>query len=126
MRIGIVGCGYVADMYLSLLANHPILELGGITDRDGERAKRLAAAHKTRDYGSLQALLADEDVQTEPQVLEEVVRRAVGGREEVAVGQRERPQLHGLNGFSSELHGAACIGRPRVGQGARRAERTTA
>lgn len=60
MRIGVVGCGYVADMYLALLANHPTLELGGITDRDGERAKRLAARYKARDYGSYESLLADD------------------------------------------------------------------
>ena len=46
MRIGIVGCGYVADMYLALLANHPILELGGITDLDLDRAARVAATHQ--------------------------------------------------------------------------------
>ena len=62
MRIGMVGCGFVADMYLGLLANHPTLELGGITDLDGERARRMAAAHGTKDYGSLRALLDDEDV----------------------------------------------------------------
>ena len=62
MRIGIVGCGYVADMYLALLKNHSILELGGITDRDGERARRVAATHKARVYDSTQALLDDPEV----------------------------------------------------------------
>ena len=82
MRIGIVGCGYVADMYLGLLANHPTLELGGITDRDGERARRLAAAYKAKDYGSLGALLDDEDVRivvnlTNPRNHHEVSRPAL-------------------------------------------------
>jgi predicted dehydrogenase len=63
MRIGLVGCGYVADMYLALLANHPILELGGITDRDGDRASRVAATHKARVYDSTRALLDDPDLQ---------------------------------------------------------------
>jgi len=62
MRIAIVGCGYVADMYLGLIKNHPILELAGLTDRDGDRARKLAAAYQTRDYGSYQALLADPSV----------------------------------------------------------------
>ena len=82
MRIGVVGCGYVADMYLALLANHPILELGGITDRDGERAGRVAATHKARDYGSLRALLDDEGVEivvnlTNPRNHHEVSRQAL-------------------------------------------------
>ena len=47
MRIGIVGCGYVADFYLATLQNHPELELAGVVDRDGERARRLAAARGT-------------------------------------------------------------------------------
>ena len=62
MRIGMVGCGYVADMYLALLANHPILELGGITDRDGDRARRVADTHKARVYDSTRALLDDPEV----------------------------------------------------------------
>lgn len=62
MRIAIVGCGYVADMYLSLIKNHPILELVGVTDRDAARAGKIATAHQTRDYGSYEALLADPAV----------------------------------------------------------------
>jgi predicted dehydrogenase len=62
MRIGIVGCGYVADFYLSTLANHPELELAGVVDRDSARAQRFAQAHRTRDYGSLAALLDDPAV----------------------------------------------------------------
>ena len=62
MKIAIVGCGYVADMYLSLLSNHPILELAGVTDHNASRAQTVAGRYKTRDYGSLNALLADPDV----------------------------------------------------------------
>lgn len=42
MRIGIVGCGYVADFYLSTMPNHPELELAGVVDQDGGRARRFA------------------------------------------------------------------------------------
>ena len=62
MRIGIVGCGYVADFYLSTMANHPELELAGVVDRDRGRGRRFAAAHRTRDYGSFAALLDDATV----------------------------------------------------------------
>ncbi|MBE7186031.1 MAG: gfo/Idh/MocA family oxidoreductase, partial [Methylobacterium mesophilicum] len=38
MRIAIVGCGFVADYYMTTLVNHPGLALVGVHDRDGERA----------------------------------------------------------------------------------------
>jgi predicted dehydrogenase len=41
MRIGIIGCGYVADFYLMTLPNYPELTVAGVTDRDQERAHRL-------------------------------------------------------------------------------------
>ena len=62
MKIAIVGCGYVADMYLSLIPNHPTLELAGVTDRDSFRAQTVARRYGTLDYGSLDALLADPAV----------------------------------------------------------------
>lgn len=62
MRIAIVGCGYVADYYLATLGNHPELELAGVFDRDGERARRFVGHHRLRGYGSLDALLADRTV----------------------------------------------------------------
>jgi predicted dehydrogenase len=63
MRIAIVGCGYVADFYLASLAFHPELSLAGITDRVPERAKSFSTIHRTRDYGSLAALLDDREVE---------------------------------------------------------------
>ncbi len=63
MRIAIVGCGYVADFYLATLANHPGLEFLGVHDREPARASRIATRHHTRDYGSLDALLADDRVE---------------------------------------------------------------
>ena len=63
MRIAIVGCGYVADFYLATIANHPDLSLAGVTDLQAERAERFAQHHQTRNYGSLDAILSDKDVQ---------------------------------------------------------------
>ncbi len=63
MRIGIVGCGYVADYYLATLKNHPALELLGVCDRDGDRAERFARFHQLRRYRDLPDLLADERVE---------------------------------------------------------------
>jgi predicted dehydrogenase len=63
MRIALVGCGYVSDFYLSTLANHPELELQGVTDRDLARAARVATSHGVRHYRSLAEVLADDRVQ---------------------------------------------------------------
>ena len=38
MKIGIVGCGYVADFYLTTLGLHPELEVAGLVDQRPERA----------------------------------------------------------------------------------------
>lgn len=62
MRIAVVGCGYVADFYLRTLANHPELELAGVLDRDEDRAARFAEYHGVPLYPSLEALLADPQV----------------------------------------------------------------
>lgn len=63
MRVAIVGCGFVADYYMTTLPEHPELELTGVVDRDPERARRFSAEYRLRDYGSLDALLADGGVE---------------------------------------------------------------
>lgn len=63
MRFAIVGCGYVADYYLSTLNNHPGLELLGVFDRDSERAERCAARYRLNRYPTFEALLRDERVE---------------------------------------------------------------
>lgn len=63
MRIGIVGCGYVADYYIKTLSLHPELVLAGVTDRDPERLSRFTSFHGVAGYASLDELLADASVQ---------------------------------------------------------------
>lgn len=82
MRIAIVGCGYVADFYMTTLTNHAALVLAGVHDRDPARASHFARFHHTRDYGSLEALLADQSVDlvvnlTNPRSHYEVSRAAL-------------------------------------------------
>jgi len=60
--IAIVGCGFVADYYLSSLRVHPELRLLGAFDRDEQRAAQFAAYHHVRRYNSLAELLNDGDV----------------------------------------------------------------
>ena len=38
VRVGLVGCGYVFDTYMSTWDRHPRLELAGVTDIDRPRA----------------------------------------------------------------------------------------
>jgi predicted dehydrogenase len=64
MRIALVGCGFVADLYMATLARHAELELVGVFDRDAVRAARFAAFHGLSSYASLDDLLADGRVET--------------------------------------------------------------
>jgi predicted dehydrogenase len=63
MRIAIVGCGFVADLYMKTLRLHPQLELVGVYDRELSRCDRFCRFHGTRAYRSLQELLADPRVE---------------------------------------------------------------
>ena len=63
MNIGVVGCGFVADYYISTLAAYPQLGIVGVTDRDPDRAARFSAFHKLPKFDSLESLLADERVE---------------------------------------------------------------
>jgi predicted dehydrogenase len=63
MRIAIVGCGFVADLYVKTLSLHPELTLAGVHDRDPQRAQRFGRFHHARVYETLEDLLGDGDVQ---------------------------------------------------------------
>lgn len=62
MKIAIVGCGFVADYYLSTLPFHPQLELVGVTDQIAERTQKFASFHSVPSYEKLDDLLADSQV----------------------------------------------------------------
>jgi len=62
MRIAIVGCGYVADNYVTTLANHPELKLVGVVDQLESRAIRFADHHGLRRFDSYDDVLSDPDV----------------------------------------------------------------
>jgi predicted dehydrogenase len=80
MRIAIVGCGFVADLYMKTLTLHRgELELAGVYDRDLDRVKRFAAFHHARAYESMDQLLAEKSVEivvnlTNPRVHYDVSR----------------------------------------------------
>ncbi len=62
MKIAIIGCGFVADNYIAMLAEHTNVELLGVYDRDAARLATFCAFHKLNAYDSLAAVLADERV----------------------------------------------------------------
>ncbi|MEE6283055.1 Gfo/Idh/MocA family protein [Georgenia sunbinii] len=62
MRIGVAGCGYVFDSYMSSWANHPALELVGVTDRDASQLERASRHFAVPSYASVEEMLADPDV----------------------------------------------------------------
>jgi predicted dehydrogenase len=60
---GIVGCGNIAGPYARSLADHREVGLVAVTDVDEERAHAFATEHSVRAHDSLDALLADPEVE---------------------------------------------------------------
>lgn len=61
-RIGIIGCGYVFDHYMSTIRHHPGIEVVGVADIDGTRLKQATKYYGLRAYPDVAALLADPSV----------------------------------------------------------------
>ncbi len=61
-KIAFVGTGFVADYYMTTLANHPELILGGVWDRDGERLQRFQTFYDLRAYSGLDEVLTDPEI----------------------------------------------------------------
>jgi predicted dehydrogenase len=63
IRIGIVGCGRIADLQCLGYRDHPRAEIAAVCDVDEARARRRAEAWGApRAYGRLEDLLADPEV----------------------------------------------------------------
>ncbi len=60
--IAFVGCGFVADYYISTLKHHPELELVGVMDRDSARATQFGTFYAVKVYPTLPELLADSKI----------------------------------------------------------------
>ena len=98
MKIALVGTGFVADYYMTTLANHPALALAGVWDRDAARLEAFRAFHNIPAYPDLDALLADPAVQivvnlTTPESHYEVTSRALATGKHVYC---EKPLAMGL------------------------------
>jgi predicted dehydrogenase len=82
MKIAIVGCGWVADFYLTTLPGHPGLKVLGAYDRDAARLDACTRYHGIGAYPSLDALLGDPLVElvvnlTNPHSHFEITRAAL-------------------------------------------------
>jgi predicted dehydrogenase len=63
VKIGIIGCGFVADYYLSTLRLHPELQVVGLVDRQADRALLLSQRHGAPACPDVETLLANPDVE---------------------------------------------------------------
>ena len=80
--VAIIGCGYVADYYMTTFPEHPDLTVLGVWDHDEERLERFAAHHEVFAHGSMTELLEDDAVEivvnlTDPRSHAEVTRSAL-------------------------------------------------
>lgn len=63
MNVGIIGCGYVCDTYMSTWGMHPGLKIVGVTDIDQSRAEIVSKLYGLRRYASNEEMLADPAVE---------------------------------------------------------------
>lgn len=63
MQIALIGCGYVADLYMNTLPHHPDLHITGVYDRQLKRAQQFSSYYGVGLYESLDAVLADPKVE---------------------------------------------------------------
>lgn len=88
MKIALVGTGFVADYYMTTLANHAILEIAGAYDRDAARLSAFCDFHGVRAFHDLDELLDDPDIAivvnlTTPESHYEVSRQALAAGKHV-------------------------------------------
>jgi predicted dehydrogenase len=59
MNIAFIGCGFVSDLYMASLVNHPDLKIVGVHDRDVARMYQFCRHYGLRPWESLEAMLRD-------------------------------------------------------------------
>ncbi len=63
MHVAMIGCGYIADLYVRTMRAYPSLQLIGVADRDSERVNRFSAFHDVPAYRTVDDLLGDKRVE---------------------------------------------------------------
>lgn len=64
MNVAIVGCGFVADLYMMTMPLHPELRVVGAYDRVAERTARFSSFHGVPPYEAFDQVLTDDRVET--------------------------------------------------------------
>lgn len=64
MRIAIVGCGFVFDIYMRTIRAHPEIEIVGVFDKSRDRTSRVSAYYGFHAYETYEEVLKDGRVQT--------------------------------------------------------------
>lgn len=59
VRVGLVGCGNIAESYARDLKTYAHIDLVGVTDMDAAKARALATAFECQQFASIDQLLAD-------------------------------------------------------------------
>jgi predicted dehydrogenase len=63
MRIGIVGCGFTADLYMPSIKIYPNLELVAATDINQDRAQQFCKCYSVNFSPTLESMLADSSIE---------------------------------------------------------------
>ena len=64
MKVGVIGCGFVFDLYMATWASHAQVELAGVWDTDSGRLQTVARHYGAHAYASEAAMLADPQIDT--------------------------------------------------------------
>lgn len=59
MNIGVIGCGYVFDLYMATVNRHPGIAIKGVADRNADRARQVGQFYGLKVYEDATDLLAD-------------------------------------------------------------------
>ena len=62
MRFAIVGCGFVADYYMTTLENHRILKLVGVFDVDAQRLAQFSQHYRVHAASSFEEMLSEPSI----------------------------------------------------------------
>ena len=63
MKVGIVGCGFVADFYAETAANHPNIEIKSVYDIDEKRLVEFCQFYSLNSEESLESMLNDDEIE---------------------------------------------------------------
>lgn len=63
VKVGIIGCGNISDVYLSVMQGFEILEVAACADRHPERAEAKAAQYNVPRAYNVEQLLADPEIE---------------------------------------------------------------